>query len=321
MFDITHSGEVEYRTFIWDPDLLESLHLEARGPLFSIKSPQGSVSQLQLPHCEPEPLSDSLSVLHITDYGTSRLQPVMVTESHVVVNVPHLSLFGIVINLIRNLTTKTNGQVLLFQDSTNNFFSIHVVMLPSNVPLYQVKEFHSDSKFIKVPSHCIFYKDQTYSCHSDPGDFKIQPSKAEVSANYGPNYHPLFSMRLPLRTEEVTIFIKDQEDQVMWMYTLHQSEMTEHEQKDRSFSTEKFKQIGPGFVERVSEATLDSLLFTLHQCGAITSEEEEYIRAANQRSKKARQLFDIVTKKGLSSLLMKNLKDEDTFLYQELCLM
>uniref|UniRef100_A0A3B3BZQ8 CARD domain-containing protein n=1 Tax=Oryzias melastigma TaxID=30732 RepID=A0A3B3BZQ8_ORYME len=79
--------------------------------------------------------------------------------------------------------------------------------------------------------------------------------------------------------------------------------------------------IGPGFVERVSEATLDSLLFTLHQCGAITSEEEEYIRAANQRSKKARQLFDIVTKKGLSSLLMKNLKDEDTFLYQELCLM
>lgn len=30
-------------------------------------------------------------------------------------------------------------------------------------------------------------------------------------------------MRLPLRTEEVTIIIKDQEDQVTWMYTLHQS--------------------------------------------------------------------------------------------------
>uniref|UniRef100_A0A3B3BCR3 CARD domain-containing protein n=1 Tax=Oryzias melastigma TaxID=30732 RepID=A0A3B3BCR3_ORYME len=97
--------------------------------------------------------------------------------------------------------------------------------------------------------------------------------------------------------------------------------MTEHEQKDRSFSTEKLKQIGPGFVERVSKATLDSLLFKLHQCGAITSAEEEYIGAANQRSEKAKRLFDTVTKKGVSSLLMKNLKDEDPFLYQELCLM
>ncbi|KAF6735918.1 Caspase-1 [Oryzias melastigma] len=31
------------------------MNLQAGGPLFIIESPQGSVNQLQLPHCQPEP--------------------------------------------------------------------------------------------------------------------------------------------------------------------------------------------------------------------------------------------------------------------------
>ncbi|KAF6721623.1 NACHT, LRR and PYD domains-containing protein 1, partial [Oryzias melastigma] len=319
-FNITHAGEVKYRTLVWDPTLLESMNLQAGGPLFSIESPQSSISQLQLPHCQPERSSDSLSVLHITDDGASLIQPVEVTQTHVIVDVPHLSAFGIVSSIFQMFTTKVNGQALLFLDSMDNLHFIHVILLPSNVPKEEVKEFHSDSKFIKVPSQCVFYKDQTYSCHSDPEGFIIQPSKAEVSANYGPNYDTLFKMRLPSSTEEVTIIIKDEQGQDIWKYTLHKSEMKDHEQQNSSLHTEKLRRKRLAFIEKVSHPTLNTLLLKMCQCGVITSSEEENIRAENHRSERARLLWDTVTNKGASSILIEKLKDEDEFCFEYLML-
>ncbi|RVE75108.1 hypothetical protein OJAV_G00013470 [Oryzias javanicus] len=297
-FNITNNGEVKYRTLVWDPNLLESMNLQAGGPLLCIESPQGSINQLQLPHCEPELPSDSLSVLHITDDGTSLIQPVEVTQTHVIVDVPHLSVFGIVSSLLQMFTTKVNGQALLFLDSIDNLHFIHVILLPSNVPKEEVKEFHRDSKFIKVPSQCVFYKDQTYSCHSDPEGFVIQPSKAEVSANYGPNYDTLFKMRLPSSTEEVTVIIKDEQGQDIWKYTLHKSEMRDHEHQNNLLHTEKLRQKRLEFIETVSDPTLNKLLLKMHRCGVITPSEEENIRAENHRSERARLLLDTVTNKG-----------------------
>ncbi|XP_024120518.1 uncharacterized protein LOC112141605 [Oryzias melastigma] len=297
------------------------MNLQAGGPLFIIESPQGSVNQLQLPHCQPEPPSDSLSVLHISDDGTSLLQPVTITETHVVVNVPHLSVFGIVSNLIQNFKTRIRGQALLFRDSINKFLSIYLILLPCNVPLYEVKKFHSGLKFITVPSQCTFYRDQTHSCHSDPGGFEIQPSEAEISANYGPNYHPLFTMHLPLSTEEVTVIIKYQ-DQAIWKYKLHLPGIEEQERQQSFFSAQNLREIRPKFIENVSDPTLKKLLLKLRQCEVITSNEEEKVRAPELKSERARILFDTVKNKGekASSILMKSLQEEDEFCFDNLML-
>ncbi|RVE75036.1 hypothetical protein OJAV_G00012780 [Oryzias javanicus] len=322
-FNITHEGEVKYRTLIWDQTLLGSMNLQAGGPLFSIESPQGSINQLQLPHCEPEPPSESLSVLHITDDGTSLLQPVTVTQTHVVVNVPHLSAFGIV-NMIQRILTGVRGQALLFQNSKKKCLSIHVILLPSNVPLYEVKEFHRDSEYIMAPADCVFYKDQTCTCHSEPGGFEIQPSQAKLLANYGPNYYPLFTMCLPLSTEEVTVVIKDQQDQVIWQYKLLLPGIEEQERQQSLFNKQKLREIRTKFIEKVSDPTLDKLLLKLRERGVITSNEEEYIRASKLRSDRARILFDIVDNdnkgKEASSSLMNSLKEEDEFCFDNLML-
>ncbi len=87
-------------------------------------------------------LPDSLlSVAHITDEGMSILEPLEITDTHVVVRVPHLSAFGLVEKLIKRLKTK-RGQVLLFlgpPNLTTQRQKLDVLLLPRNIPLHEVK--------------------------------------------------------------------------------------------------------------------------------------------------------------------------------------
>lgn len=158
--------------------LLRSADRVPGGPLFSIECSQGSICQLHLPHCEPDPgkraavttptkdafhfsvvetgtnsfrrvftapVSESLSVVHVTDDGFSMIQPLEITATHVVVDTPHLSAFGIVWNVISRfvsyMTQPVSGQVLLFLRPTRRGGNLilNVLLLPSNVPLQEVK--------------------------------------------------------------------------------------------------------------------------------------------------------------------------------------
>ena len=91
-----------------------------------------------------EPLPDGLlSVVHITDDGMSVLEPLEITDTHVVVKVPHLSLLGLVWDIIKRLWTKpVLGQVLLFLGQPNpktQRQKLNVFLLPSNIDLNEVK--------------------------------------------------------------------------------------------------------------------------------------------------------------------------------------
>ncbi|CAK6978878.1 protein NLRC3-like [Scomber scombrus] len=52
MFGMDQEAELLYRTVQWDESLLQPAVKMAAGPLFNIQSPDGTVNQLHLPHCE-----------------------------------------------------------------------------------------------------------------------------------------------------------------------------------------------------------------------------------------------------------------------------
>ncbi|XP_067117107.1 uncharacterized protein [Osmerus mordax] len=100
MFLMEGQGEVLYRTVQWDQGLLYSTGRSPAGPLFTIDCPQGSVCQLHLPHCEI--LSEGrevLSVAHVTGGSVELVPPLRVTDSHVVVDVTDLSLWGLCVEM------------------------------------------------------------------------------------------------------------------------------------------------------------------------------------------------------------------------------
>ncbi|KAG7214339.1 hypothetical protein INR49_023156 [Caranx melampygus] len=99
VFVMDQEAELIYETVQWDENLLQSVGKMAAGPLFSIQCREDAVRQLHLPHCETEEglhCDGLLSVAHITDDGMSFIEPLEITDTHVIISVPHLSFFGLV---------------------------------------------------------------------------------------------------------------------------------------------------------------------------------------------------------------------------------
>lgn len=81
-----------------------------------------------------------LSVVHITDDGMSILKPLEITDTHVVVKVSHLSVFGLIGDFFQWFSKSKVSQVLLFLRPPNIGFPIlDVFLLPINIYLDKVK--------------------------------------------------------------------------------------------------------------------------------------------------------------------------------------
>ncbi|XP_053183578.1 NACHT, LRR and PYD domains-containing protein 1a-like [Scomber japonicus] len=308
VFNVTHEGEVRYRTLIWDLMLLQPALKVPAGPLFSIECAEDSIRQLHLPHCEPEPalVSESLSVVNMSDHGMSIIQPLEVTQTHVVVDIPHLSAFGIIWDVIKRffnfMTKPISGQVLLFlqQPYPSEEQTLSVILLPSNVPLVEVKVQHIDSQFIQAPSNCLIHREQRYSLFSDPDSYKIQPDRAVFSDRYGPNYHITYEVMLMTSTKEVTLMLRDPESIQVWQHNLHlpvsssgtSSVQTLPRLADDISAEKKLLTVRSAFIYRVSSPVLDNLLDKLLAEGVITDAERE-TAMTKPRQHKAQDVIDM----------------------------
>ncbi|KAM6939580.1 uncharacterized protein FYW49_008112 [Xenentodon cancila] len=333
VFNVTHKGQVTYRTLIWDEALLQPAHKLPGGPLFSIACPQDSIRELRLPHCEPESalVSRCLSVVHITDDGMNIVQPLEITATHVVVDVPHLSSFGIVWHLVNRFTKFLSqpilGQTLLFLRRIHlQRYILSVILLPGNVPLQEVKVQHSNSDFIQAPSFCLLHKDQEYSLQTDPATFKIQPKSMPFFVNYGPNYHATFEIMMSASTEQLTVIVQGREKACVWecaVYLPVSSSSSPGGQNRLGLGSslpavEKLRRIRVKFIERVSSPILDKLLDELQLRRVITDAEAE--ASAPKRRDKAQDVIDLLRKKGerASSTMISILTANDPYLCEEL---
>ncbi|XP_029379859.1 NACHT, LRR and PYD domains-containing protein 12-like isoform X2 [Echeneis naucrates] len=348
VFVMAQEAELLYRTTPWDEDLLQTAGKAAAGPLFSIKCLEDAVCQLHLPHCETKDalLSEGLlSVVHISGDGMSVLKPQKVTDTHVIVKVPHLSSFGLtwaleILGRLWNNMKTVNGQVLLFLRPPNpktQKQNLNLFLLPSNIPLEAVIAKQRDSKYIQAPPKCTLIKDQSYTVHCQKA-FKIQPQREDLDLDFGPNYHPMFEIRLPTNTEEVTVTVRDQTNVDVWEREVDLTDPGPVEvvriPADRSVSSaapcvpawtlsvpaeEKLLSIRTQFVSRVSDAVLRRLLDKLLELGVITDEEMECAGAAN-RADRARAVIDMTRKKGsqASLALIAALHEEDSCLSAQL---
>lgn len=92
-------------------------------------------------------VAETLSVVHITEDGMSMIKPREITKTHVVVDTPHLSAFGIVWDVLGRfmdfMSKPVSGQVLLFLRPAyrGRNLILSVLLLPSNVPVQEVNPF------------------------------------------------------------------------------------------------------------------------------------------------------------------------------------
>ncbi|XP_018542417.2 NACHT, LRR and PYD domains-containing protein 1b allele 2 [Lates calcarifer] len=333
VFVVDQEAELLYRTVPWDESLLQSAGKTPAGPLFNIQCPEAAVCELHLPHCETQDAvihEDLLSVVHITDDGLSFLKPLQITDTHVIVRVPHLSSFGLVwavelLGRIWNYRKPVSSKVLLFLRPPNpktQRQNLNVFLLPRNVPLDEVKAKHRNSEHIMTPSYCRLITGQRYSVQCGKAQ-KVQPERAEFDLDLGPDYLPTFEIRLPINTEEATVTVRDQKDKDVWKHDVDLSDSLqskENQPEPRSLSPEKrLFSVRSQFVDAVSDPVLNKMLDQLLQQDIINDEEKDSV-ATKTKADKARTLIDMVRKKGAraSSDVIKLIRKLDVHLSEKL---
>ncbi|XP_072242347.1 uncharacterized protein [Leuresthes tenuis] len=224
VFVTTQKTELLYRTVQWSNSLLQSAGKTPAGLLFNIACSEGAVRQLHLPHCETQNalrFDGLLTVAHITDSdGMSILKPLKITDTHVVVNVPHLSSLGLLWDAVLRflkITEPVNGQILLFlRPPVRGPPTLDVLLLQENIPLPEVAAQHEDSEQIKIAADCLLTHGQSYSVHCEPEALMIQPESVQFRTKTGPNYHPTFEVFLTFIPKKVTLMVKDKNGMEVW---------------------------------------------------------------------------------------------------------
>ncbi|KAF3838990.1 hypothetical protein F7725_017707 [Dissostichus mawsoni] len=310
VFVMAQEAELLYRTVPWEESLLQSAGKQAAGPLFDVKSSdEAAVVQLHLPHSETEDallLDGLLSVVHITDEGLSILEPLEVTPTHVVVNVVHLSLLGIIIDPFKRLLKwRINGQILVFlrpPGREEQILDVH--LLPNNVLVEEVAEKHRGVVNITLSSDCELDIDHSYSVHCEPEGFLTHPESKTFVSRFGPNYHPTFQVFLTTSTERVVLKVKDQGGKEVWKYPVSLEERRVPAES-RVPADQRLRSVRTQFINRVSLAVLDQLLDKLLEREVITYSEMMSARVKPQ-FEKAREVVDTAVKYMLSNLTNHN---------------
>ncbi|XP_066506324.1 caspase recruitment domain-containing protein 8-like [Hoplias malabaricus] len=217
VFEMEGKGELLYRIDSWDTRLLDGLgQMQPAGPLYNISCFEGSVSQLHLPHCEIQCDNNQvehMAVAHFTGDNVEVIQPLKVTDSHVIITVQGLSLFGLLRNLFQN--NPIRAQVLLFYKKMylrQKWYKLHMHLLPRNVPVEEVMRKHN--KYIETSSTCQLTPGRKYRPSCDP--YVSQPKVEIFECDYGPNYHPTFEVILDSKAEEVTVGLLDENNELVW---------------------------------------------------------------------------------------------------------
>ncbi|KAM6951967.1 uncharacterized protein PEZ65_008334 [Lycodopsis pacificus] len=218
------------------------------------------------------------------------LEPLEITDTHVVVKVLNLTAFGLVWDIVRkflNVRLPGKGQVLLFLRPPHVRDQIlNVFLLQENIHVDECKLFDS---------------------------------------THGPNFHPTFEVFLTPNTERVTLSVQDEERKVVWK-RLVLLEGPRAEIQQRNVSAEgvvtadmKLFSVQIQFVQKVSIPSLNDLLDNLFERRVITDAEMESAKTKNGADR-ARDVIDTVRKKGsdASSGLISALREVDLCLYTAL---
>ncbi|KAG7314431.1 hypothetical protein KOW79_021734 [Hemibagrus wyckioides] len=209
-------GRVMYQTVPWDSHVLKGLgHMEPAGPLYSIECSKGSIHRLHLPHCETRTDVVKLTVAHVTGGNVEMLQPLKITNTHVIIEVQNLSPFGLLKALLWP-AYPIRAQVLLFFEKSLR--KLHIHLLPGNVPVEEVQKRHENIRYITTSSKCELTPGKKYRpcCRNNDREYDSQPEDEKFERDYGPNYHPTFEVFLNTGVRKVTLSLFDENGLVVW---------------------------------------------------------------------------------------------------------
>uniref|UniRef100_A0A8C3XTI5 FIIND domain-containing protein n=1 Tax=Chelydra serpentina TaxID=8475 RepID=A0A8C3XTI5_CHESE len=138
-FEVRAAVTVQYRYDSWDQHLREWSTPEwlVIGPLFNIQAePATAVAAVHLPHflCLAGTVTDisQMRIIHFTDEGMTLEEPTGVRPSHVVLENPSFSLYGVIFICLSCLRIPVHSLVLIYQALRLADTTLHLYLIPND---------------------------------------------------------------------------------------------------------------------------------------------------------------------------------------------
>ncbi|XP_045568296.1 uncharacterized protein [Salmo salar] len=322
---------LKYHFRNWEPysHLLKDMQYTQGGPLLDITMELGELEEVHVPHCvclgtNPS-LRNEMKILHVEEHGVSLEEVHEVTRFHAKILHPKFSAISVILRYIFSWNVDVHCELMLYLTVKKETLIPRLYLFPSNPGQMQAVE-EQESKFqgskripitrpeqslelnssfrLNIPCSTSIFPPRIHLIHRDttPSFFKVVMKISGIEMELiGDDERTVWKEIVP--TDE---YISDTHSTsaVLGAGGPAESSLTgSAEQQLRSVRTE--------FVKRVSRPVLNELLDGLLQHTVINQEEMESVKVIAERAEKARDIIDMVLRKGTeSSSRMINLLGE-----------
>uniref|UniRef100_A0A674D0N7 NACHT, LRR and PYD domains-containing protein 1b allele 3-like n=3 Tax=Salmo trutta TaxID=8032 RepID=A0A674D0N7_SALTR len=331
---------LKYHFRNWDPysQLLKDMQYTQGGPLLDITMELGELEEVHLPHCvclgtNPS-LRNEMKILHVEEHGVSLEEVHEVTRFHAKILHPKFSPIGPILRLL-SWDVDVHCELMLYLTVKRETLISRLYLFPWNPSQIQAVEqqekSHGSSRFL------ISRPEQSFKLNSSfrlniPCSTSINPPRIHfIQRDTTPSF---FKAIVKMTGVDIEMELFSDDERTVWKEMVSHDEYVTDTRSTSAVSgagrpaessltgspEQQLRSVRTEFVKRVSGPVLNELLDRLLQHTVINQEEMESVKVIAERTEKARDIIDMVLRKGTESCSrMINLLGElDHCLYTEL---
>ncbi|XP_045568299.1 NACHT, LRR and PYD domains-containing protein 12-like [Salmo salar] len=325
---------LKYHFRNWEPcsHLLKDMQYTQGGPLLDITMELGELEEVHLPHfvclgTNPS-LRNKMKILHVEEHGVSLEEVHEVTRFHAKILHPKFSLISVILRLL-SLNVDVHCDVVLYMAVKRSTVISRLYLLLRNSSQKEAVQEREKNQVSKGYSELVLsspngsLKLNSWFALKNPHSTSINPEKIQLlPADTTPS-----CCKMIMRNTGVDIEMEliGDDERTVWreMVPIDEYITETHstsavlgaggpaESSLTGSAEQQLRSVRTEFVKRVSGPVLDGLLDRLLQHTVINQEEMESVKVIAERAEKARDIIDMVLRKGNeSSSRMINLLGE-----------
>ncbi|KAM9399088.1 uncharacterized protein ACWYII_031442 [Salvelinus alpinus] len=313
---------LKYHFRNWDPysQLLKDMQYTQGGPLLDITMELGELEEVHLPHfvclgTNPS-LRNEMKILHVEEHGVSLEEVHEVTRFHAKILHPKFSAISLILRLL-SWNVDVHCELMLYLTVMKETLISRLYLFPWNPGQIQAVE-QQESKFQGSKRFPITRPEQSFKLNSSirlniPCSTSINPQKIHfIQRDTTPSF---FRAVVKMTGIDIEMELFSDDERTVWKEKVSQDEYITDTRSTSAVSgagrpaessltgsaEQQLRSVRTKFVKRVSKAVLNGLLDGLLQHTVINQEEMESVKVIAERAEKARDIIDMVLRKGTES--------------------
>ncbi|XP_031676471.1 NACHT, LRR and PYD domains-containing protein 1b allele 2-like isoform X1 [Oncorhynchus kisutch] len=332
---------LKYHFRNWEPysQLLKGMQYTQGGPLLDITMELGELEEVHLPHfvclgTNPS-LRNEMKILHVEEHGVSLEEVYEVTRFHAKILHPKFSAISLILRLL-SWNVDVHCELMLYLTVIKDKLIPRLYLFPSDPGQIQAVEqqeikFQGSKRFPNTRPERSFKLKSSFRLNI-PCSTSINPPRIHlIHRDTTPSF---FRAVVKMTGIDIAMELFGDDETTAWKEIVPTDEYISDTRStsavlgagrppERSLtgSTKlQLRSVRTEFVKRVSRPVLNELLDGLLQHTVINQEEMESVKVIAERAEKARDIIDMVLRKGTESCsrMINLLREIDPYLWSML---